>query len=72
MEGLIKEAVCAELGTYEDECNAAVDSYLPEIVTLFSEIVVCTGVDQAVSLSSSMCLSEWKNHIPAAVLLFLC
>ena len=72
MEGLIKEAVCAELGTYEDECNAAVDSYLPEIMTLFSETVVCTGVDQAVRLSSSMCLSEWKNHIPAAALLFLC
>ena len=64
MEALIKGAVCAEFGTYEDDCNAAVDSYLPEIMTLFSESVVCTGVDEAVSLSSSVCRFEWNITSP--------
>ena len=57
--------MCARLGQYEDDCEAAVDSYLPEIMQLLAVTVVCNQIEQGTEVTHGVSACERKVlHTP--------
>ena len=56
-------------GQYEDDCEAAVESYLPEIMELLAESVVCNQVEQGTDVTHGVSACERKVlHTPLSLL----
>ncbi len=62
----IKEGLCDLIGQYAGDCDAAVDAYLPELLDMLAESVVCRPVVRlTVSDANFLQTQQNKRHVRA-------